>query len=158
MNYMNYDKAIIQKHHIKLIGWPKNVKFVTPANLSSIDEVRTLRHVLKSNECRWVRLSQAEVDEHMATIVEREAAGEQVGRKRKQHSDKGKSRKKATNTEQQVNGSEGNQPSSQQPEEQVASRRSGRLARSGRTSKYKSKAVLSESGSDDSGSSFDEHS
>ncbi|KAF8346292.1 hypothetical protein F5887DRAFT_1182188, partial [Amanita rubescens] len=94
MNYVNYEKVIIQKHHVKLVGWPKNVKFVTPANLSRVDEVRTLRHALKSNECHWVQLSEAEVEENMASIAEREAAGEQVGRKRKQRSDKGKSRKK----------------------------------------------------------------
>ena len=95
MNYVNYEKAVIQKHHVKLVGWPKNVKFVTPANLSCVDEVRALKHALKSNECHWVRLSGSDVEEHMSSIAEREAAGEHVGRKRKQRSDKGKPRKKS---------------------------------------------------------------
>ncbi|KAF8331782.1 hypothetical protein F5887DRAFT_894829 [Amanita rubescens] len=125
MNYVNYEKVIIQKHHVKLVGWPKNVKFVTPANLSSVDEVRTLRHALKSNECHWVQLSEAEVGENMASIAEREAAGEQVGRKRKQRSDKGK------------------------PKQRKKSAGSGatRLATS---SKFKSKALLSDTEGEES--------
>ena len=95
MNYLNYNKSIIQKHHVKLVGWPKNIKFITPANLSSVDEVRALIHALKSEECRWVSLSTADVEEHMASIVACEAAGEQIGRKRKQRSDKGMPRKKS---------------------------------------------------------------
>jgi hypothetical protein len=125
MNYVNYEKVIIQKHHVKLVGWPKNVKFVTPANLSSVDEVRVLRHALKSNECHWVQLSEAEVEANMASIAEREAAGEQVGRKRKLRSDKGKPRKKS------AGGTTGS-------------------SRSVRLSKFKSKALLSDTEEEES--------
>lgn len=129
MNYVNYEKVIIQKHHVKLAGWPKNVKFVTPANLSSVDDVRTLRHALKSNECHWVQLSEAEVKENMDSIAKREAAGEQVGRKRKLRSDKGKPK-----------------PRTKKSADSGATRTSHLVT----SSKFKSKALLSDTEGEES--------
>ncbi|KAF8637028.1 hypothetical protein AX17_003097 [Amanita inopinata Kibby_2008] len=94
MNYVNYDKAIVQKYRVKLVGWPQTIPFTTPSNLSSVDHVRTLRHMLKTNACQWTQLSEREVEEHMENIIQRELAGEVVSRKRKQRSDKGRNRKK----------------------------------------------------------------
>ena len=126
------DKNPSQINTLKLVGWPKNVKFITPVNLSSVDEVRALIHALKSEECRWVSLSTADIEEHMASIVAREAAGEQIGWKRKQLSDKGMPWKKSA----------GHTDSSQQQPQQ--SNRSGQTAKSACTSKFKSREVLSD--------------
>ncbi|KAM6488896.1 hypothetical protein JOM56_001311 [Amanita muscaria] len=156
MNYVNYDKAIIQKYHVKLIGWPTTIKFMTPANLSSTDDVRKLRNALKTKTCHWIHLSEMEVDEHMTSIAEREAAGEQVGRKRKQRADKGKPRKK-TAQKQTVSGDTQSQepsPSGDSGSTSMSGNSASAAANSTstirRTSKYKSKAVLSDTDNEDS--------
>ncbi|KAF8335256.1 hypothetical protein F5887DRAFT_829706, partial [Amanita rubescens] len=93
MNYVNYDK-FVQKYRVKLVGWPENIKFTNPASLTSMDELRQLGQALRAHDCHWVRITEWEVRLHVESIKEREAAGESVGRKRKQRSDKGKPRKK----------------------------------------------------------------
>jgi hypothetical protein len=94
MNYVNYDMQIVQRRHVKLIGWPANIMFIPPSILTSVDDVRLLLHVLRTKKCRWVQLSDDEVVEHMEDLQRRMDAGEVVGRKRKIRSDKGKKRKK----------------------------------------------------------------
>ncbi|KAF8328053.1 hypothetical protein F5887DRAFT_898053 [Amanita rubescens] len=94
MNYVNYEKSIIQKYRLKLVGWPDDVKFTNPASLTSVDDLRKLRHALRTQTCHWVKLSDRELRQHTESIKQREVSGECVGRKRKARSDKGKSRKR----------------------------------------------------------------
>jgi hypothetical protein len=94
MNYVNYDKSIVQAHHVKLTGWPGSVPFIPPSNITRRDDVQTLLHALRTKKCYWVNLSKREVDEHMESIYQREAAGGTVGCKRKERADKGKKRKR----------------------------------------------------------------
>jgi hypothetical protein len=94
MNYINYNMQIVQRRCVKLIGWPNDVKFIPPSNITSVDQVRTLLHVLRTKKCQWTQLSPDEATEHMEEIQQRKAAGEVVGRKRKERSDKGKCQKK----------------------------------------------------------------
>lgn len=94
MNYVNYDKSIVQKYRVKIVRWPENVKFTNPASLTSMDELRQLRQALRTHDCHWVKITEREVRLHMESIKEREAGGESVSRKWKQRSDKGKPRKK----------------------------------------------------------------
>ena len=94
MNYVNYDKSIVQKYRVKIVRWPENVKFTNPASLASMDELRQLRQALRTHDCHWVKITEREVRLHMESIKEWEAGGESVSRKWKQRSDKGKPRKK----------------------------------------------------------------
>jgi len=94
MNYVNYEKSIIRKYHVKLVGWPENIKFANPANLTSVEELRQLQQALRTHVCHWIKLTDREVRQYAETIEQREASGEQVGHKRKQRSDKGKPRKR----------------------------------------------------------------
>ncbi|KIL64038.1 hypothetical protein M378DRAFT_39305, partial [Amanita muscaria Koide BX008] len=89
MNYANYDRAIVQKFHVKLVGWPEDIKFATPHTIYTVDEARLLRHYLQEKSCHWVKLSKQEARKHMASIVEKEKEGVIIGRKRKVRSDKG---------------------------------------------------------------------
>jgi hypothetical protein len=93
MNYVNYDKQVVQKRHVKLTGWPNGINFIPPSNMMCIDDVRSLLHALRTKKCQWVRLSTSEAIEHMEDIERRRVAGEEVGRKRKERSDKGKKRR-----------------------------------------------------------------
>ncbi|KAF8815180.1 hypothetical protein BYT27DRAFT_7249426 [Phlegmacium glaucopus] len=70
MNYINYDIQVVQKHQCKLVSWTFN-KFISPFNIHTIDDLRTLQDALRSD------------------LVCREVAGETIGKKRKERSDKG---------------------------------------------------------------------
>lgn len=94
MNYVNYEKSIIQKYHVKLVGWPEDVNFINPVSLTNVDDLRKLQQALRTQACHWVKLSDREVRQHTKSIKQREASGACVGRKRKTRSDKGKPRKR----------------------------------------------------------------
>ena len=88
MNYANYDTGIILKYKVKLQGWPHH-KLVSPYDIHTIDELRNVRDALRCGSCFWMSISSREVTQHAKDVAEREAAGEVVGKKRKERSDKG---------------------------------------------------------------------
>ncbi|KIL55366.1 hypothetical protein M378DRAFT_34696, partial [Amanita muscaria Koide BX008] len=94
MNYINYDKSIVLKPHVKLVSWPPNLKFTNPASITNVEDLRVLRNALRARTCTWVTISDREARKAASSIEERETTGEVVGRKRKQRSDKGQPRKK----------------------------------------------------------------
>jgi hypothetical protein len=93
MNYANYDKAIMLLHGVKIVGWPLQ-EFVSPSDITNITDMRKLRDAWKTGACKWIRLTQAELDAHAASIEEREKNGEVVGKPRKKRSDAGVTRGK----------------------------------------------------------------
>jgi len=93
MNYANYDTAIVERYKVKLIGWTYE-KFVNPSQIGTMTEICKLRDALKSGVCQWIRLGTAQVQAHSNTLQERRENGEIIGRPRRQRSDKGKSRKR----------------------------------------------------------------
>jgi hypothetical protein len=94
MNYANYETSIVQQMGVRLVGWPKAVKFVNPSQIGTVLEIRTLRDDLKSGACHWIKLTKAQLDVHRADLEERREQGETVGRQRKKRSDAGTSRKR----------------------------------------------------------------
>lgn len=88
MNYQNYDSQIIQRLSVKLVGWTHH-ELVSPYEIHSVDDLRTLHAALVCGACFWMRLSKGEVSRHKADMDKREAAGEVVKKKRKERSDKG---------------------------------------------------------------------
>ena len=91
MNYSNYDMRVIQKFKVKLVGWTYN-KFVSPFEIHTIDDVRTLAEALRCGRCHWVRLTSSEITRHAKDVETRKAAGETVGKARKIRSDVGTKR------------------------------------------------------------------
>jgi hypothetical protein len=94
MNYANYDRSIIQKYKVKLVGWPTCIPFGSPHNICTVDEVSALRHLLKDKTCHWTLMTDQEVTQHMRSTILREADLAVQIRKRKVRSDKGKRRGK----------------------------------------------------------------
>lgn len=88
MNYPNYDEVIVQGRRVKLLGWSKNVKFANPSDIGILKDLKRLREDLQSGACRWVSLTVAEVEEHMAEIEARRAQGEVIGKPRKKRASK----------------------------------------------------------------------
>lgn len=88
MNYANYNTAIVQVHGVKLAGFPLE-RFVNPSEVTNITDMRRLRNALRSGECKWVRLSQAELDAHAEDLEACCKDGKVVGKPRKKRSDAG---------------------------------------------------------------------
>jgi len=156
VNYANYDRSIVQKYHVKLDGWPATIPFATPHNISTVDEIRLLRHSLLEKTCKWVKLSKDEVKKHMETYAAKVKEGILVGRKRKVRSDKGKPRKKRAvqDVDEENEGDE--EIEDEVRDEDDGPRRSQRIS----TGKYKSKAFVddeaAEDGSNGSGDEYDD--
>lgn len=93
MNYVNYEKAIMLLHGVKIVGWPLEA-FVSPSDVTNVIDIRKLRDAWKSGACKWVRLTAAELNIHAASLEEREKNGETVGKPRKKRSDAGVTRGK----------------------------------------------------------------
>ena len=88
MNYANYEKAIVLLHGVKVVGWPFK-EFVSPSDITNITDMRKLHDAWKTGACKWVWLTQAELDTHMASIEARQKSGKVVGKPRKKRSDAG---------------------------------------------------------------------
>ncbi len=69
MSYSHYQMDIVEKYSIKLIGWPARLLPMTsPSDICVLANLRLLHDALVKGSCRWVHLSQPEVqqriDEH----------------------------------------------------------------------------------------------
>lgn len=94
MCYVKYDRDIVSKYKVKIVGWPESVKFLNPSQIGTIDEIRKLRQALWVGECKWVAQSRRQQAAHTDMLAAKVAASEHVVKKRKQRSDKGKTRGK----------------------------------------------------------------
>lgn len=94
MNYANYETSIVQAYGVQLTGWPLDGGVVSPAHITNTANMRKLRNVLKSGECRWKKLTDSEVQAHADAIEVCRVNGEVIGKKRKQRSDAGVKRKR----------------------------------------------------------------
>jgi hypothetical protein len=94
MSYLKYEHDIITKYKVELLGWPITIKFTSPSEIGTIDEIRRLRQAFK--DCKWVVQTRRQQQAHLEMLAARAVAGEPVVKKRKQRLDKGKTRKKKT--------------------------------------------------------------
>lgn len=99
MCYVNYEIDIVTKHKVELVGWPASIKFANPSEIGTIEDIRKLRQALKVGECKWIAQSRGQQAAYAQNLARKAASGEQVVKKRKQRSDKGKQRKKAVSTQ-----------------------------------------------------------
>ena len=106
MHYVNYEDAIVQCHSVKLVGWTYS-KFINPADINNVTDIRALRDALRSGACHWIHLSAQELQHHAAEIEARRQQGEVIGKKRKERSDKGVKRKCRSTTNENDPDSEG---------------------------------------------------
>lgn len=149
MNYANYERSIIHKYHVKLDGWPTGIPFATPHSISTIDEIRLLRHHLVEKQCKWVKLTDAEVKECMASFAAKVRDGVVAGRKRKVRADKGKPRKKRASATEDVDEEIelGEDAVDEEDEEEEGPRRSRRITKG----KYRSKQFIDDEADESDG-------
>ena len=94
MNYINYRTSIVQKHHVELLGWPVDIPFLNPHQITSVAIARKLQQALALGTCKWVAMTRQRRKDHAAALDLDLAGGKTVAKKRKPRSDKGKKRKR----------------------------------------------------------------
>jgi hypothetical protein len=84
MNYSNYEREIVERLGVDLIGWPLHGSIRQPGKLSYEDAV-ILRNALAQKDCKWVKLTYEQVLARKNSNLERVANGEVIyGPPRKQ--------------------------------------------------------------------------
>lgn len=101
MQYVHYDRDIVQAHGVKLIGWT-HPTFCTPSNLGSNEgHLITLNNALVSGACRWVSVNQEGRADHAEEWAERLRNGEvRAPKVRQPRKDKGTKRAKCARDDQ----------------------------------------------------------
>ena len=93
---MKYEQEIIIKHKVELVGWPMSIKFANPSDVGTVSDIQRLFQALKTGECKWIMQSWGQQAAYAEMLTGKVAAGEQVVKKRKERSDKGKTREKGS--------------------------------------------------------------
>ena len=97
MNYLNFERDIVVKYGIDIVGWTYET-FINPSEMStSLPPLRKLSDAIKDGTCRFVRLSQSEHRAREKEYFRKVDAGEVATRKERQ--DKGVPRGKRTHAE-----------------------------------------------------------
>ena len=104
MNYINYKMSIVLKYHVQLVGWPSEIPFINPHQVTTIAIAKSLLDSLTVSTCKWVILLKQQQKDHTAILVASAEGGQVVGRKRKVRSDKGRRRGKLADNDDDGNG------------------------------------------------------
>ncbi|KAJ7722195.1 hypothetical protein B0H16DRAFT_1600936 [Mycena metata] len=91
MKYNNYD-SMLTEYGYELIGSPQDIPFQAPSNLATVDKLRPLRDALVADTFRWEPMLDAHRAEHAAKVA---AGAAGTVKKKKERSDKGKTRDEA---------------------------------------------------------------
>jgi len=84
MNYDNYERQIVERLGVMLIGWPLHGSIRQPGGLL-IEDAIILKNALHTKNCKWVILTHQEVMSWKASNLQRQANGEVIyGPPRKQ--------------------------------------------------------------------------
>jgi hypothetical protein len=83
MNYENYERVIVERHSLALVGWPEG-KVRNPGSIvGGQGTINQLFSALKNRDCHWVKLTDEELQARITANEEAEARGEQVYKRRK---------------------------------------------------------------------------
>ena len=93
MQYVNYEKGIVQQYGVELIGWTHD-KFTNPSKLSTaVEPLCKLLNAIKGGDCKLIKLTVKEHKKRLETYRAKVHSGEVKVRSKKTHSDAGKKRK-----------------------------------------------------------------
>ena len=91
MQWEHYERDIVIKYGVALIGWP--LDNIVPLDNISSKNLRKVVDAIRSGVCKFEKLTEAEIDERRRLA---EAAGLLIEQPRKTRSDKGIKRKKTS--------------------------------------------------------------
>ncbi|KAG6379621.1 hypothetical protein JVT61DRAFT_10134 [Boletus reticuloceps] len=83
MNYINYERNIVERHSVVLTGWPFDEPVKNPGNVGGRPALEKLWNALESEKCKWVKLKPSELQAWIASNKAKQARGEQVYKPRK---------------------------------------------------------------------------
>ncbi|EKM49344.1 uncharacterized protein PHACADRAFT_106988, partial [Phanerochaete carnosa HHB-10118-sp] len=94
MEYVNYETQIIQRYGVVLVGWPKDLPFVNPNDLTNnLTTLELLLQALNNGTCHFIRPTDAELSQRKAAWLAGVANGTvEAPKQRKKRSDAGKPR------------------------------------------------------------------
>jgi hypothetical protein len=84
MSYLKYECNIVTKYKVGLTGWPLTIKFASPSEISTVEEIRRLCQALNVGDCKLVAQTRRQQQAHLEILAMCEATGESVGKKQKQ--------------------------------------------------------------------------
>ena len=81
MNYENYENRIVEGFGVDLVGWP----FAKVENFGELhhSDLTILLEALENGRCHWIKLSEEELQNRMASNHARHEAGEQIYKEQK---------------------------------------------------------------------------
>ena len=77
MNYVHYERQIVEKMGVALAGWPLGGRICNPGVLPS-DDALVLRNALANKTCKWVRLTAQHLEDRKASNMQRAANGDDI--------------------------------------------------------------------------------
>ena len=77
MNYVNYERKIVEPCGVELIGWPVSGCIRNPGELTS-HEIAILKNALVNDQCKWKVLTDDEKEARVSSNQQRDKAGEPV--------------------------------------------------------------------------------
>ncbi|KAI0684584.1 hypothetical protein BC835DRAFT_1254788, partial [Cytidiella melzeri] len=91
MSYTKFHELIVERHKVDIQGWPAELKFVNPSELSDkMAPLQNLFDALTNGACKFIKLSANEVKAWRDRLAADVAAGKVAPRKpRKQRKDAG---------------------------------------------------------------------
>ena len=91
MNYINYETAIMCDLKIHIVGWPNDIEFKNPSQITCITYLRKLCDAWKWGDARWEKMMKANVIKLEADLEARKKSTRmEKAKPRAKHSDVGK--------------------------------------------------------------------
>jgi hypothetical protein len=84
MNYNNYERNIVERHSLAMVGWPSDLLPIrNPSLLGGREQVHSLLNALVNKTCHWTVLTEEQLTARVEQNHARQAAGELVYKPRK---------------------------------------------------------------------------
>ena len=61
MNYINYETAIMRDLKIHIVGWPDDIEFKNPSQITCITNLHKFRDAWKWGDAWWEKMTKADV-------------------------------------------------------------------------------------------------
>jgi len=84
MNYENYERDIVERHGVALVGWPDNILPVrNPSRVGGREVLQPLLGALVTKTCHWIKLTDDQLKKRIEDNHTRQSNGEAVYKPRR---------------------------------------------------------------------------
>lgn len=64
MEYVQFERLIVEGHGVDIVGWPTDVIFANPSKITRLADLNKLHTALNKGSCHFVQLFKAELEAH----------------------------------------------------------------------------------------------